>query len=45
MLIDRDGREFHDRAGLESIIAGAGLPPFREILYEDITRFEPMPTQ
>ena len=45
VLIDRDGREFHDRAGLESIIADAGLPPFREILYEDMTRFEPMPTQ
>ena len=42
VLIDRDGREFHDRVGLESVIADAGLPPFREIPYEDITRFEPM---
>ena len=42
VLIDRDGREFHDRVGLESVIADAGLPPFREIPYEDITSFEPM---
>lgn len=41
VLIDRDGREFHDRAGLESVVIDAGLPPFRPVAYEDITRFEP----
>ena len=45
VLIDRDGREFHARAGLESVITDGGLPPFREIPYEDITRFEPMRTE
>jgi deoxyadenosine/deoxycytidine kinase len=33
VLIDRDGKEFHDRAGLLEIIRLAGLPPFREIPY------------
>ncbi len=36
VLIDRDNREFHDRAGLNAIIALAGLPPFPEIPYEVI---------
>jgi len=34
IVINRDGKEFHDRAGLEYIIAAAGLPPFTEIPYE-----------
>ena len=29
VVIDRDGKEFHDRAGLLDIIRSAGLPPFR----------------
>lgn len=33
VVIDRDGVEFHDRAGLLAIIAAAGLPPFAEIPY------------
>jgi deoxyadenosine/deoxycytidine kinase len=33
VLIDRDNKEFHDRAGLLEIIRLAGLPPFREIPY------------
>jgi deoxyadenosine/deoxycytidine kinase len=34
VLIDRDGREFHERAGLMEIIRLAGLPPFQEVPYE-----------
>ena len=33
VVIDRDGKEFHDRAGLLEIIRLAGLPPFSEIPY------------
>ncbi|HZK77773.1 MAG TPA: hypothetical protein VFC35_02615 [Gemmatimonadaceae bacterium] len=33
VLINRDGTEFHDRAGLEYIIKTAGLPPFVDIPY------------
>ncbi|HET8769905.1 MAG TPA: hypothetical protein VFM71_02875 [Gemmatimonadaceae bacterium] len=40
VLIDRDGREFHDREGLESVILDAGLPPFREVRYEELTHFD-----
>jgi deoxyadenosine/deoxycytidine kinase len=36
VVIDRDNREFHDRSGLNAIIALAGLPPFPEIPYEDV---------
>jgi deoxyadenosine/deoxycytidine kinase len=39
VLINRDGKEFHDRAGLVEIIDGAGLPPFSEIPYEQIDRY------
>ena len=35
VVINRDGKEFHDRAGLDYIIAAAGLPPFTEIPYTD----------
>lgn len=34
IVINRDGKEFHDRDGLEFIIAAAGLPPFTEIPYK-----------
>jgi nicotinamide riboside kinase len=39
VLINRDGKEFHDRAGLLEIIRQAGLPPFREVPYMDMDRF------
>ena len=31
--------EFHEREGLQAIIRLAGLPPFREIPYEQMDRF------
>jgi deoxyadenosine/deoxycytidine kinase len=34
VVIDRDGKEFHDRAGLLDIIRLADLPPFTEIPYD-----------
>ncbi len=40
VVINRDGREFHDRAGLVSIIEAAGLPPFAEIPYKEMERYE-----
>jgi deoxyadenosine/deoxycytidine kinase len=36
VVINRDGKEFHDRDGLSYIIAAAGLPPFEEIPYTRI---------
>jgi len=36
VVINRDGREFHDRAGLNYIIDAAGLPPFPEIKYMNL---------
>jgi deoxyadenosine/deoxycytidine kinase len=36
VVVDRDHREFHDRAGLVRIIRDAGLPPFPEIPYRMI---------
>jgi len=33
VVIDRDGKEFHDRTGLLDIVRLAGLPPFPEIPY------------
>ncbi|MBI2220199.1 MAG: hypothetical protein HYU53_03225 [Acidobacteria bacterium] len=39
VIINRDGMEFHDRQGLMTIIKAAGLPPFREIPYEQIDRY------
>jgi hypothetical protein len=39
VVINRDGREFHDRAGLAYIIETAGLPPFPEIPYREIDEF------
>ena len=40
--IDRDKREFHDRAGLRHIIEVAGLPPFPEVPYRVMDRYEPL---
>lgn len=37
IVLDRDGMEFHERAGLESIIHAAGLPRFQEIPYRQIS--------
>ena len=34
VIIDRDNKEFHDRAGLVEIIRLAALPGFREIPYQ-----------
>ena len=39
VVIDRDGMEFHERAGLESIIEAANLPRFQEIPYEQIDNY------
>jgi deoxyadenosine/deoxycytidine kinase len=36
VVINRDGVEFHDRNGLTSIVAAAGLPSFREVPYKVI---------
>lgn len=36
VVIDRDGMEFHERAGLLGIIAAAGLPRHHEIPYEQL---------
>ena len=33
IVIDRDGLEFHERSGLDAIIAAANLPPYPEIPY------------
>jgi deoxyadenosine/deoxycytidine kinase len=40
IVIDRDGMEFHDRAGLQAIVAAADLPAFAEVPYERVERFE-----
>ncbi len=42
IVINRDQREFHDREGLRHIIDVAGLPPFREVPYRVMDRFEPI---
>lgn len=36
VVIDRDGKEFHDRTGLDEIIRLADLPPYREVPYRTI---------
>jgi hypothetical protein len=40
VVIDRDKKEFHDREGLLEIIRLARLPPFREVPYLQMDRFE-----
>ncbi len=42
VVIDRDRREFHDRDGLLHIIDVAGLPPFTEVPYRVMDRYEPV---
>ena len=42
VVIDRDRREFHDRDGLLHIIDVAGLPPFTEVPYRVLDRYEPV---
>jgi len=39
VVIDRDGKEFHDRAGLDDIIRLADLPPYREVPYRQMDRY------
>jgi len=34
IMIDRDGKEFHERDGLLDVIRAAALPMFREIAYQ-----------
>jgi len=34
IVVNRDGKEFHAREGLQDIVRAAGLPPFGEIPYE-----------
>ena len=41
VVINRDHKEFHHRAGLLEIVAAAGLPPFREIPYRVMERYVP----
>jgi deoxyadenosine/deoxycytidine kinase len=36
VVIDRDGIEFHEREGLEQVIAAAGIPRFTEIPYREL---------
>ena len=36
IVIDRDGKEFHERQGLVDIITMAGLPMFEEIPYRKV---------
>ncbi len=40
VVIDRDRREFHDRDGLLHIIDVAGLPPFTEVPYRVMDRYD-----
>ncbi|MBL8138894.1 MAG: hypothetical protein JNL48_19890 [Acidobacteria bacterium] len=42
IVINRDQREFHDRDGLRHIIEVAGLPPFQEVPYRVMDRYEPI---
>ncbi len=41
IVINRDQREFHDRDGLRHIIEVAGLPPFQEVPYRVMDRYDP----
>ena len=40
VVINRDHMEFHQREGLKAIVTAAGLPMFREILYERMERYD-----
>ena len=37
VLIDRDGMEFHERSGLDAVVKAAGLPPYPQIPYRDLS--------
>lgn len=39
VLLDRDGIEFHERGGLESVIRAARLPQFQEVPYRQMDRY------
>lgn len=39
VVIDRDGKEFHDRAGLDEIVRLARLPPYRDVPYRQVERY------
>jgi deoxyadenosine/deoxycytidine kinase len=41
VVIDRDGKEFHERSGLLEIITAAGLPLYREIPYRQLPNCAP----
>ena len=41
IVIDRDGMEFHERGSLRNIIEVAGLPPFTEVPYRVMDRYQP----
>jgi hypothetical protein len=41
VVLDRDGVEFHSRRGLQFVVDAAGLPPFREVPYRVMDRYEP----
>lgn len=43
VVVNRDRKEFHDREGLDEIIRAAGLPPFREIPYMQMDRYQEPP--
>jgi deoxyadenosine/deoxycytidine kinase len=40
VLVNRDNKEFHERQGLLEVVRLAGLPPFTEIPYEQMDRFD-----
>lgn len=42
VVIDRDGREFHERESLDEIIRLAELPPYRDIPYSHLEQYEPI---
>lgn len=42
VVVNRDQREFHSRDGLQHIIDAAGLPPFVEVPYRGMDRYEPL---
>lgn len=37
IVIDRDGLEFHERSGLERVIAAAALPPYPSVPYRQMS--------
>ena len=43
VVINRDRKEFHERAGLEEVIRAADLPPFHEIPYVQMDKYRAPP--